>query len=110
MSIGLSVASRIEVLEIRLRLERVALEAHRVVCQLPTATVTTRIPERLAFVLGMVPEDRKEEAIGLIRLARHVYSKSSDVLHGRSSMLNIPEAVSREWRLVVERLEEIVRP
>lgn len=72
--------------------------------------VTTRIPERLAFVLGMVPEDRKGEAIGLIRLARHVYSKSSDVLHGRSSMLNIPEAVSREWRLVVERLEEIVRP
>lgn len=110
MSIGPSVTSRIEVLELRLRLERVALEAHRVVCQLPSVTVTTRIPERLVFVLGMVPEDRKEEAIGLIRLARHVYSKSSDVLHGRSSMLNIPEAVSREWRLVVERLEEIVGP
>lgn len=110
MSVGLSVASRIEVLELRLRIERVALEAHRVVCQLPSTTVTNRIPERLAFVLGMVPEDRKGEAIGLIRLARHVYSKSSDVLHGRSSMLNIPEAVSREWRLVVEQLEDIVDP
>jgi hypothetical protein len=58
----------------------------------------------------MVPEDRMSEAIGLIRLARHVYSKSSDVLHGRSSMLNVPEAVSREWRLVVEQLEAIVAP
>lgn len=110
MSVGLSAASRIEVLELRLRIERVALEAHRVVCQLPSITVTNRIPERLAFVLGVAPEDRKDEAIGLIRLARHIYSKSSDVLHGRSSMLNIPEAVSREWRLVVEQLEEIVSP
>lgn len=97
-------------LELRLRIERVALESHRAVCQLPSVAQAQRIPERLAFMLGMVPEERKWEAVGLIRLARHVYSKSSDVLHGRSSMLNIPEAVSREWRLVVEQLEDIVRP
>lgn len=108
MTPGVSSASRIEVLEIRLRIERVALEAYRVVCQESSTSVTNRIPERLAFILGMVSEDRKNEAIGLIRLARHVYSRSSDVLHGRSSMLNVPDAVSREWRLVVEQLEEIV--
>lgn len=110
MSVGLSASTRIEVMELRLRIERVALEAHQFVCQQPPAPISNRIPERLSFVLGMVPEDRMGEAIGLLKLARHVYSKSSDVLHGRSSMLNIPEAVSREWRLVVQQLEEIVRP
>lgn len=109
MRVGIS-ASRIEVLEIRLRIERVALEAHRIVCQAPPNLATNRVPERLVFILGMVPEERRVEVVGLIRLARHVYSKSSDVLHGRSSMLNIPDAISREWRLVVERLEEIVYP
>ncbi|MFE7728836.1 hypothetical protein ACN6LC_004611 [Streptomyces violaceoruber] len=110
MIVGASATTRIEVMELRLRIERVALEAHKVVCQQTSTSVTNRIPERLAFVLGMVSDDRMNEAIGLIRLARHVYSKSSDVLHGRSSMLNVPEAVSREWRLVVEQLEAIVMP
>ncbi|MDX2601660.1 hypothetical protein PV379_11110 [Streptomyces caniscabiei] len=108
MNIGFSSMSRIEVMELRLRIERVALEAYRIVCHDSSIAYTNRVPERLAFVLGMVSEDRMGEAIGLIRLGRHVYSKSSDVLHGRSSMLNVPDAVSREWRLVVERLEEIV--
>jgi hypothetical protein len=108
MNIGFSSMSRIEVMELRLRIERVALEAYRLVCQDASISYTNRVPERLAFVLGMVSDDRMSEAIGLIRLGRHVYSKSSDVLHGRSSMLNVPDAVSREWRLVVERLEEIV--
>ena len=70
--------------------------------------MTINITERLAFILGIIPEGRIEEALGTIRLARHVYSKSSDVLHGRSSMMSVPNVVITEWRQVVDRLDEIL--
>ncbi|MGO1053591.1 hypothetical protein [Crossiella sp. CA198] len=70
--------------------------------------MNTSIGKRLNFVLGCVPESRWTEAIGLIRLGRHVYAKTSDVLHGRASAVNLPQKVLDEWRTVVERLERLI--
>ncbi|WHT17466.1 hypothetical protein N8J89_30680 [Crossiella sp. CA-258035] len=99
---------RVEALELRIRLERVAVTAFDHVCQPGTPGRNSVIGKRLAFVLGCVPEARRIEAVGLVRLGRHVYAKTSDVLHGRASAVNLPQVVVDEWRAVVERLEALV--
>lgn len=46
---------------------------------------------------------------GLAKRARDVYRWSSDALHGRVSMLNLPQVVIEEWRAVVNEVEAFVR-
>ena len=46
----------------------------------------------------------------LVRRAQDVFRWSSDALHGRVSMLNLPQVVIEEWRDVVEDVERRPRP
>jgi hypothetical protein len=99
---------RIRVLEIRLRIERIAYDAHAVVCKPEKiATKPHQADSHLSYVLGLVSPDRYMEVHGLIRLARHVYRKSSDILHGRSGLLNAAPVILEEWIIVVEKLESL---
>ncbi|MGA5701717.1 hypothetical protein [Peterkaempfera bronchialis] len=109
MEITLATQERIKVLELRLRIEKVAMEAYKTVCQIQGDVSTNSVGARLSFVLGLVPEESRHETLGIIRLARHVYVKSSDVLHGRSNMMNIPDVIVTEWQLIVSRLEDTLR-
>ncbi|MBQ0827821.1 hypothetical protein [Streptomyces tagetis] len=97
---------RIKVLELRLRIERVSFDAYKLVSKPDRPpTASSEADAQLAFVLGLVGQDRYGEVLGVIRLSRHIYKKSSDILHGRSGLLNASSVVLEEWELVVSRLE-----
>ncbi len=96
---------RMQVLELRIRLELVAATAYDQVCKSPVAGAQDNIRKRLLFLMSYVPHDRYSETYGLVNLGRHVYARTSDVLHGRTNMINIPQVVIDEWRKIVEDLE-----
>ncbi|MBB6419492.1 hypothetical protein [Streptomyces sp. AK010] len=104
---------RIEVFELRLRIELATIEAYHRVCQPENPLLfINNVPGRLSIVIGLVPPEEFAEAAGLVRLVRHVYGRASDILHGRSSMVDAPAVIIDEWRSIVERLETLagVRP
>ena len=105
-------ATRLAVVDLRLRLERVATKA--VSSAFPGQSVTveqTRIRERLAFIaVAYATESNLPELLGMVRLARHIYSRTSDVLHGRSNMVNLSTVLLAEWNTFVVRLETLTRP
>ncbi|MGW2298981.1 hypothetical protein [Streptomyces violaceorubidus] len=104
---------RIEVFELRLRIELATIEAyHRVSQPEKPLLYINNVTERLSMVIGLVPPGETLEAVGLVRLVRHVYGRASDILHGRSNMVDAPAVIIDEWRSIVERLETLagVRP
>jgi len=46
----------------------------------------------------------------LVHLGAHVYRRTSDVLHGRVSSLDLPDVLIDEWHEVVVGLEAAARP
>lgn len=103
--------TRLVVINLRLRVEQVATRA--VLDAFPSQPVNvdqTNIRNRLAFVLvAYEARAAPSELLGLLRLARHIYRRTSDVLHGRSSMVNLPAVLLSEWEAIVVRLETIAR-
>lgn len=103
--------TRLAVINLRLRVEQIATQAvSDAFPSQPVIVAQTNIGPRLAFVL-VAYETRAapSELLGLIRLARHIYKRTSDVLHGRSSMVNLPAVLLKEWEAIVLRLETIAR-
>ena len=103
--------TRLAVIDLRLRIERLAIGA--VTNAFPGRLVVvpqTNISNRLAFIfVAHGAQTTSSELLGLIRLSRHIYRRTSDVLHGRSSMVNLPAVLLAEWEATVEHLEMIVR-
>jgi len=70
----------------------------------------SHIRQRLSFVVvaygEIVPET---ELLGMVRLARCIYRRTSDLLHGRSSMVNLSPVLLEEWNELVVRLEDLPR-
>lgn len=97
---------RIEVLELRIRIETLA---QRCVDRMgPDRTDLPRVgsvKSRLLFALIDLPVDELIERHKQVRLVRFVYRRACDVLHGRVDALQVPDAMLREWRLAIERLE-----
>lgn len=100
---------RVQILDLRIRLETMVADAVIKACRSegPRDKFQNRLKRRLPFLLCSIPPEEHEEGHALIQLARHIYAKSSDVLHGRSEALDVPEVLILEWRQVVERLEEL---
>ncbi|WP_405404904.1 hypothetical protein [Streptomyces sp. NBC_01104] len=108
MNLDAASMRRIEILELRLRIESATMRAHNRVCQPDRPPLYVNdVPGRLSMVIGLVPQEEIMAAVGLVRLAKHVYGRSSDILHGRSSMVDAPEVIIDEWRAIVEKLEII---
>lgn len=103
--------TRLTVIDLRLRLEQIAVRAVTDSFQSQPVNVDqTNISNRMAFVLvAYQARATSSELFGLVRLARHIYRRTSDVLHGRSSMVNLPAVLLLEWETVVTRLETIAR-
>lgn len=103
--------TRLTVIDLRLRLEQIAVRAVTDSFQSQPVNVDqTNISNRMAFVLvAYQARATPSELFGLVRLARHIYRRTSDVLHGRSSMVNLPAVLLFEWETVVTRLETIAR-
>ena len=103
--------TRLAVVDLRQRLELVAGNA--VTDSFPGKGVLvnqTQIGQRLAFiVVAYESKASLSELIGILRVARHIYSRTSDVLHGRSSMVNLSPVLLDEWDAFVEHIEELAQ-
>ncbi|MGP5015858.1 hypothetical protein ACTXJX_18930 [Glutamicibacter ardleyensis] len=101
--------TRLEVMKLRLRIEKAAIQA--VEDSFPGGIEPVkqrRIRDRLAFItVAYAKEAPLDELLGLVRMTRHVYSRTSDVLHGRSNMVNLPGAMLLEWEELVSRVEAL---
>ena len=97
-------------MDLRQRLEIVAVKAANE--SFPGAGVSlgqTRIRQLLGFIpVAYVGSAPPSELLGMVRTARHIYKRSSDVLHGRSSMVNLSTILVAEWSEFVEELERLV--
>lgn len=108
---GERAAARLAVVELRQRIENIAVDAVRdSFPSQPVAVPRVRIRERLIFVAVAYDGGlNRRELFGLIGLVRHIYARTSDVLHGRSSMLNVSPALLHEWEIAVSTLERLTR-
>ncbi|MBF4623311.1 hypothetical protein [Clavibacter sp. VKM Ac-2872] len=102
-------AKRLAIVELRHRIELIMVTA--VKDSFTTKAVLVKqevIKPRLAFV-GVAYDGRTslEDIVRLIRTARHIYTRSSDVLHGRTSMTNIAGPLIDEWAHTVDELESL---
>ncbi|MCC5947266.1 MAG: hypothetical protein JJT89_02315 [Nitriliruptoraceae bacterium] len=98
---------RVQILDLRVRLETMVADAVIEACRSdePRDRYQNKLERRMPFLLCSTPPQSHSEAHSLIQLARHIYAKSSDVMHGRSEALDVPEVLIVEWRQVIERLE-----
>lgn len=96
-----------EVMELRIRLERLAATAFERTCSPEGRGRQGRFHSRITFLLHGVPTTRSMDAYRLLSLGRHVYSGLCDVLHGRATATGLPPVAIAEWRAVVDRLEQL---
>lgn len=99
---------RHHVLDLRIRLERVAARAFDAACAPEQPRRQTDIAVRLIFAVAFLPDDDRWRVRRQARLGAHVYSATSDVLHGRHRAPTLNSALLSEWRAVVEALEAAV--
>jgi hypothetical protein len=96
---------RVLAMDYRIRIERVAMTAYSSACSLANQEKSGLVANRLAFLLVGRDDSHSENIYQSVRLARHVYTRTSDVLHGRVNMINVSQVEIEEWREVVLRLE-----
>ncbi|MBF4163201.1 hypothetical protein [Nocardioides acrostichi] len=94
-------------MDLRIRLELLAAAAFDEACQPSVRGRQSRAKHRLLHLLHNLPNDQAAEAYKLIRLGAYVMEESSNILHGRSGMIDLPRVVVDEWRSIVEQLEAL---
>lgn len=100
---------RLQVLDLRTRIERLAAAAFDEVC-LPGQTGHQSQPaQRLLYLVGIVGPVEQDKVYRLVRLGGYVYRRTSDVLHGRLSSMDLGDVVIDEWRIVVADMEQGIR-
>jgi hypothetical protein len=100
--------ARVQVMDLRIRIERLAAAAFDRACQPADRGRQSRTLDRLPFALADLPEEEWMSSYRLIRLGRYVYQRTSDLLHSRTATANLSQTVIDEWRTVVERLEKVI--
>lgn len=109
MTLNHATEIRIQVLELRIRIERLGATVFDRVCEPAEGGRQNRARDRLLFLLGGCPVEDWQSTYRATRLGAYVYRRTSDVLHGRVGGLNVPQVVLDEWRVVVDGLEELAR-
>lgn len=100
---------RLQVVDLRIRLELLAAAAFDAVCFPTRSGQQGHAGQRLIYLIGLAPPSEQSEVHRLIHLGVHVYQRTSDVLHGRLSSLDLPDVVIAEWREVVLGLESVLQ-
>ena len=101
---------RLEVLDLRIRLEHAAVEAYVRVCNPPQRPRASGVRVLLLFLVGLVDPAEQPRVHRLAGLGHHVYRRTSDVLHGRLNALDLTDVVVEEWRTIVTDLEAVLTP
>lgn len=102
-------ARRLAVVNLRHRVELIAVAAVRGSFSSETVSVEQiQIVQRLAFIpIAYGKNAPMAELLGMVRMTRHIYKRSSDALHGRSNMVNLSDSLVDEWTILIERVEEL---
>lgn len=107
---GLDSRTRLAIMDLRSRIEEIAVKS--VIDSFPYGDVTpkrNRIHERLAFIpVAYATDSNQYDLIVMVRFARYIYKRTSDVLHGRSNMVNLSRVLLAEWIAFVEHLEDLI--
>jgi thioesterase domain-containing protein len=98
---------RVEILDLRQRIEKAAAEAFDAAWAPGQTGAQNRTERRLAHLWTLAGSTSYAETLEVIRTSRHVYKKTSDVLHGRHGMVTVPGVVIDEWKTVVDHLEAL---
>lgn len=106
---GAATLRRQQVVDLRIRLERVAVGAFTAVCRPTKPPRASSIEARLLFLVGLVDAAHQPRVHRLARLGGHVYRRTSDVLHGRTNALDLSDVVVDEWHEVVTGMEALLR-
>lgn len=101
---------RLEVLDLRIRLEQAAVEAYARVCNPHQRPRASGVRVLLLFLVGLVDAADQPRVHRLARLGDHVYRRTSDVLHGRLNASDLTDVVVEEWRAIVTDLEAVLGP
>ena len=97
---------RLQVLDLRRRIEIIAITAQRDAFLMDEFPRRTHISNRLACLLvARKATLSADELVPLVRLARTCYKRTSDILHGRASLVGVSQAQIDEWQSLVEKLE-----
>lgn len=107
MTLALGSQLRIEIMELRIRLELLGARAFDEACQPSVRGRQSRAKHRLLFLLDDLSDDERVEAYKLLRLGAYVMEQSSNILHGRNGLIDLPHVIVEEWRGIVERLEAL---
>lgn len=99
---------RLDVLHVRVRLERAAAAAFDTVCRPANLGRQSSTATRIVFLVGLVDAAWQPETHRLAKLGAHVYRRTSDVLHGRLNALDLSDVVVAEWQKIVEDLEHVL--
>lgn len=101
---------RLEVLDLRIRLEHAAVGAFVRVCTPEHRPRASGVRVLLLFLVGLVDPAQQARVHRLAGLGHHVYCRTSDVLHGRLNALDLSDVVVEEWRTIVTDLEAVLGP
>lgn len=98
---------RVRIHTVRVTIEQLAADAYSKVTRTPIwqANIVTKL-------LCLLPSQQTtewREALRTIRLAQYCYRRTSDVLHGRSSLVGVTSSMVDEWEEMATRLEMLHR-
>jgi hypothetical protein len=98
---------RLEVLDLRIRIERLGASAFDEACSPPQKGRQKDVAKRLLYLIVRVEPEKQPDVYRQVRLGRHVYRRTSDVLHGRVNAMDLSDVLIDEWRAVVNDLERV---
>lgn len=98
---------RVRVHDIRVSIELIAANAFGTVTQ--SGLEQNNATARLAVLAHECATYSWAESYRIIRLARHCYKRTSDVMHGRSSMASVTSTIVNEWDQIAKDIEDLHR-
>ena len=98
---------RVRLLTVRVTIEQLAADAYSKVAG--TSTRQSRIQAKLLCLLPAKEDPRWLEDLRTVRLAQYCYRRTSDVLHGRSSLVGLTSAMVDEWEAIATDVERLHR-
>ena len=99
-------------LRIRIHTVRVVIEQRAADSYSKVSGQPPRQSNISAKLLSLLPHDRSTgwaDALAVIHLAQYCYRRTSDVLHGRSTLVGVTPAMVDEWEEIATKLEELYR-
>ena len=96
---------RVRIQALRVQIEIVAAHAYsRVASSVPRQS---RVATKLLALLPDPVDATWWDVYRVIKLAQYCYRRSSDVLHGRASMVGVTFAIVDEWEQIVADLVQL---